>query len=120
MSCRAVTTEQLPSRELELINDSKCRRLFTEIVQRPGEHGIIGSNVNEGIPACLQWALNETPLQYSPKEKRMQVADNSEQVGWRTSSDKTQAEVVRLFACRSLPEGKCNGLFLTGTQSLLL
>ena len=75
VSCRAVTTERLPSSELELINDNQWRRLFPEIVRRPSEHGISGNNVNDGILICLQWALDETPLQYCPKERRMQVAD---------------------------------------------
>ena len=90
MSCKAVTTKRLPSSEPELINGNQWRRLFTEIMQRPGEHGISGSNVNDGIPPCLQWALDETPLQYCPKEKRMHVADQSKQVCLRTSSDKRQ------------------------------
>ena len=90
MSCRAVTTERLPSSELELLNDNQWRRLFTKIVQRPGERGITGGNVNDGIPPCPQWALVETLLQYYPKEKRMHVANQSKQVCLRMSSDKMQ------------------------------
>ena len=90
MSCIAVTTERLPSSELELINENQWRRLFTKIVQRPREHGISGSNVNDVIPPCLQWALDETPLQYCPKEKRMHPADQSKQVCLKTSSYKRQ------------------------------
>ena len=90
VSYRAVTTEGLPSSELELINDSQWRWLLTEIVQRVGEHGISGSKVNDGIPPCLQWALDETPLQYCPKEKRMHVAHQSKQCCLRTSDDKRQ------------------------------
>ena len=72
------------------MNDIRLPRMFTEMVQRPGEHGIGGSNLNDGIPACLQWALDETPLQHSPKQKRMHVAPQSKQVCPRTSSDKGQ------------------------------
>ena len=63
---------------------------MTKIVQRPSEHGMSGSNVNDGILPCLQWASDETPVQYCPKEKRMQVANQSMQVCLRTSSDKRQ------------------------------
>ena len=88
--CRGVTTERLPSSELEPINDNQWPRPFTVIVQRRSEHGISDSQVNDGILPCLQRALDETPLQYRPKEKRMHVADQSKQVCPRTSSDKTQ------------------------------
>ena len=90
VSCRAVTIERLPSSELMLINDNQWRRLFIEIMQRPCEHGVTGSNRDDDIPSYLEWALDETVLQYCPKERRMHVADESNQVCLRTSNDKTQ------------------------------
>ena len=120
VSCRAVTTERLPSSEPELINDNQWRQLFREIVQRPGEYEFSGSNVNDGIPPCLQWPLDESPLQYYGNERRMHVADRSKQACMRTSNDKKQrtatpvsAEVVRLSAYRSLPEVREHGHTLT-------
>ena len=94
VSCKAVTTERLPSsevkQELGLIIDNQWRWLFTDIVQRPREHAFSGSNVNDNIPLCVQWALDETLLQQCFKEKRMHAADPSEQVCLRMSNDKRQ------------------------------
>ena len=49
-------------------------------MQIPHEHGVSGSNVNDGIPLCLKWALDEIVLQYPVQKKTMHVADQSKQV----------------------------------------
>ena len=57
--------------------------------QRLCKH-VISGNVNDGIPPYLQWALDETPVQYRFHERRMHVADQSKQVCVRMSNDKRQ------------------------------
>ena len=56
-------------------------------MQRLDHYEIIGTNAHIGVPPCLLWALDETALQYCPKERRTQVADQSEQVYLRKSND---------------------------------
>ena len=96
-SCSSATTERRPSSELQLINENQWQPLFTEIAQRPEEHGIGGSNGNDGIRPCLQWALDETPLKYYHKQRKMHMADQSKQVCLRTRNEKRQLTTTRCF-----------------------
>ena len=55
------------------------------------------------IPAAYHWAMDETPLQYCPKGKKMYASDShAKQVCLRTNNDKGQTTASLCMSC----EGK--------------
>ncbi len=67
---RTVTSDRPPSTQPELKDDNEWRAKYKELVSNPMMFNIAA----EEVPACLQWACDETPVQYGAACKRTYVS----------------------------------------------